>query len=193
MSGLPYGLKGKQLQEFLNAALQEVAPSASPGAPVVNTWVGEDGLTAFCELRSVDETDSLVALSGLELKDKPLKIGRPKSYGPAASQPAAPTVGTFSHSVGLNPLMMSSNVLMATNFPRHLGDRDIKRVVTPFGALETLNVLKDFDGVSKGAVVFRYADDKATSNAISGLNGLQIGELKLVVQRVPPNMIPTLI
>ena len=58
--------------------------------------------------------------------------------------------------------MMTSNVLMVSNLPKHLDEADVKKILTPFGKLAELNILKDFDGNVKGAAVFRYAVDAAS-------------------------------
>ena len=102
-------------------------------------------------------------------------------------------MGAFGASQTANPLMGRSNVLMLMGLPPFVTERDARRLVVPFGPLAEFNVLKDFEGRSKGTCVFKYADDDSTSNAIAGLNGRPLGDEKLVIQRVPPQMIKTLI
>ena len=42
---------------------------------------------------------------------------------------------------------------MLLNLPKFLSDRDMKRIVVPFGSLTEFNVLRDFHGDSKGSCV----------------------------------------
>lgn len=191
VKNVPYGCTATHVRAFLDAALSTCKPAAK-GA-ISNCWVAEDGSTAFLELRSIEETDSLFKLDGLTWGDEELKLGRPKNYGDGMAQPL-PTMGAFGagNPASLNPLMARSNVLMLLNLPAFLEEIDVKRIVCPFGALAEFNLLKDQDGSFKGAVVFKYEVDIAASNAIGGLNGRQLGDVKLVVQRVPPQMITTL-
>ena len=82
---------------------------------------------------------------------------------------------------------------MVMHLPLHLSEEEIRSLIVPFGELSKWNLLREATGESKGTYVFRYAEDKMTSSAVANLNGLQIGEAKLHVQRVPPQMIDTLL
>ena len=188
---LPLGATAGQVATFVDSALAE-ATGRSPTGPrdVANAWLAEDGETAFLELVSVDAAEKAIALDGILWNESALKLGRPRSYG--TGNPTS--LGSFGNAApGLNPLMMTSNVLMVSNLPKHLDEADVKKILTPFGKLAELNILKDFDGNVKGAAVFRYAVDAASSDAIAGLNNAKLGDLKLVVQRLPPQMVATLL
>ncbi|KAH8073343.1 hypothetical protein JL720_10933 [Aureococcus anophagefferens] len=177
---LPLGATAGQVATFVDSALAE-ATGRSPTGPrdVANAWLAEDGETAFLELVSVDAAEKAIALDGILWNESALKLGRPRSYG--TGNPTG--LGSFGNAApGLNPLMMTSNVLMVSNLPKHLDEADVKKILTPFGKLAELNILKDFDGNVKGAAVFRYAVDAASSDAIAGLNNAKLGDLKLVLQ-----------
>ena len=52
-----------------------------------------------------------------------------------------------------------------------------------FGALKAFNLVKDgATGLSKGYAFCEYADINVTEAAIQGLNGMQLGDKKLMVQ-----------
>ena len=86
-----------------------------------------------------------------------------------------------------------SNVLICMNVPTHLEEADVKRLLGPFGDLKAFNMPRDSEGQSKGTIVFEFDDTLVASGALSCLNGLALGEIKLVVQRVPPEMAETLL
>lgn len=53
-----------------------------------------------------------------------------------------------------------------------------------FGQLRAFNLVKDSaTGLSKGYAFCEYADVTITDQAIAGLNGMQLGDKKLIVQR----------
>jgi splicing factor U2AF subunit len=53
-----------------------------------------------------------------------------------------------------------------------------------FGQLRAFNLVKDSaTGLSKGYAFCEYADVTMTDQAIAGLNGMQLGDKKLIVQR----------
>lgn len=53
-----------------------------------------------------------------------------------------------------------------------------------FGQLRAFNLVKDAaTGLSKGYAFSEYVDHSITDQAIAGLNGMQLGDKKLIVQR----------
>ena len=52
-----------------------------------------------------------------------------------------------------------------------------------FGPLKAFNLVKDAaTGLSKGYAFCEYAENSVTEAAIQGLNGMQLGDKKLIVQ-----------
>lgn len=68
--------------------------------------------------------------------------------------------------------------------PNYLNDDQVKELLTSFGQLRAFNLVKDSaTGLSKGYAFCEYVDGSITDQAIAGLNGMQLGDKKLVVQR----------
>lgn len=60
----------------------------------------------------------------------------------------------------------------------------MKELLSSFGKLRAFNLVKDSaTGLSKGYAFCEYADISITDHAIAGLNGMQLGDKKLIVQR----------
>ncbi|GLH11324.1 Uncharacterized protein GBIM_16123 [Gryllus bimaculatus] len=60
----------------------------------------------------------------------------------------------------------------------------VKELLMSFGQLRAFNLVKDSaTGLSKGYAFCEYADVTMTDQAIAGLNGMQLGDKKLIVQR----------
>ncbi|OWK16036.1 hypothetical protein Celaphus_00004862 [Cervus elaphus hippelaphus] len=60
----------------------------------------------------------------------------------------------------------------------------VKELLTSFGPLKAFNLVKDSaTGLSKGYAFCEYVDINVTDQAIAGLNGMQLGDKKLLVQR----------
>jgi len=66
------------LMEFLNAAMQQVNLSTSPGNPIIQCRVSNK--FAFIELRTIEETNNCLSLNGIPFMGNMLKIGRPTKY-----------------------------------------------------------------------------------------------------------------
>ncbi|XP_017461513.1 PREDICTED: splicing factor U2AF 50 kDa subunit-like, partial [Rhagoletis zephyria] len=60
----------------------------------------------------------------------------------------------------------------------------VKELLLSFGQLRAFNLVKDAaTGLSKGYAFCEYVDLSITDQAIAGLNGMQLGDKKLIVQR----------
>ena len=78
----PQNTTERMLIDHLNAAMASTKMATGPGAPVLNCRVSAN--FAFVELRSIDETDRALSLTGLPYLGCVLKIGRPSKYeGPS--------------------------------------------------------------------------------------------------------------
>ena len=107
---------------------------------------------------------------------------------PAASSAAGATAAASEAAKG--PV---SNVLMCMNLPKYIDEPQVLRLLAPFGDTKAFNMHKDEKGKSKGTIVFEYDDPEITTGALSSLNGLMLGEIRLLFQRVPPEMAATLL
>ena len=78
----------------------------------------------------------------------------------------------------------SPNKLFVAGLPNYLNDEQVKELLTSFGQLKAFNLVKDTTtGLSKGYAFAEYLDTTITDQAIAGLNGMQLGDKKLIVQR----------
>jgi len=74
----PEGTGEQVLLEFLNAAMHQVKLATQPGNPIINCRVSQK--FAFVELRSIEEANACLSLTGVPFMGAMLKIGRPTKY-----------------------------------------------------------------------------------------------------------------
>merc|ERR1712184_143796 len=68
--------------------------------------------------------------------------------------------------------------------PSYLNEDQVKELLVSFGPLSAFNLVKDSaTGLTKGFAFCEYADVSVTDQACAGLNGMQLGDKKLIVQR----------
>lgn len=144
VGNLPAGTQGPQLQEFLGGAMQQLGLCGTPGNPILSTWLSSDGHYAFCEFRSVDETNAALTLTGIQMTTNQLKIGRPKNFsGPsipfATSSGITPLLGGLPTPAVPNPILQlmmppPSSYIMVVNLPEELGDDEVRSLVIWEGA-----------------------------------------------------------
>ena len=81
------GLTADVLKQFFNAALVSASlhdAGIDGGEPIVDCNLGSEGKFGFLEFRTIAECTSCIALSGIELGGKALRVERPRDYAPMA-------------------------------------------------------------------------------------------------------------
>eukprot|EP01017_Pseudomicrothorax_dubius_P004719 TRINITY_DN11013_c0_g1_i1.p1 TRINITY_DN11013_c0_g1~~TRINITY_DN11013_c0_g1_i1.p1 ORF type:complete len:263 (-),score=61.86 TRINITY_DN11013_c0_g1_i1:174-962(-) len=68
--------------------------------------------------------------------------------------------------------------------PNSMNEEEVRKLCESFGMLKYFNLGKDHaTGQTKGFCFFEYQDSRAFEKALKGLNGLEIGDRKLRVQK----------
>lgn len=77
----------------------------------------------------------------------------------------------------------SPHKLFIGGLPNYLTSEQVKELLSSFGQLKAFNLVVDSNtGLSKGYAFAEYLDPSLTDQAIAGLNGMQLGENRLLVQ-----------
>ncbi|XP_022085022.1 splicing factor U2AF 50 kDa subunit-like [Acanthaster planci] len=182
VGNIPFGVTEDQMVDFFNNKMQELHLTTNPGKPVLAVQVNHDKNFAFLEFRSVDETTQAMAFDGIMYQNQCLKIRRPKDYQPmpgVAETPSLHVPGVVSTVVQDSP-----HKIFIGGLPNYLTDDQVKELLSSFGMLKAFNLVKDSaTSMSKGYAFCEYVKTEVTDQAIEGLNGMQLGEKKLIVQR----------
>ncbi|XP_077387198.1 splicing factor U2AF 65 kDa subunit-like isoform X2 [Festucalex cinctus] len=182
VGNIPFGVTEESMANFFNAQMRLAGLSQAPTNPVLVVQINQDKNFAFLEFRSVDETTQAMAFDGIIFQGQSLKIRRPHDYRPLpglSEQPAFHMPGVVSTVVPDSP-----HKLFIGGLPNYLNDDQVKELLTSFGPLKAFNLVKDSaTSLSKGYAFCEYVDVGATDQAVSGLNGMQLGDKKLIVQR----------
>ncbi|CAL8270653.1 unnamed protein product [Lota lota] len=182
VGNIPFGVTEESMAEFFNAQMRLAGLSQAPSNPVLAVQINQDKNFAFLEFRSVDETTQAMAFDGIIFQGQSLKIRRPHDYRPLpgiSEQPAFHVPGVVSTVVPDSP-----HKLFIGGLPNYLNDDQVKELLMSFGPLKAFNLVKDSTtSLSKGYAFCEYVDVSATDQAAAGLNGMQLGDKKLIVQR----------
>ncbi|KAB7495671.1 Splicing factor U2AF subunit [Armadillidium nasatum] len=199
VGNIPFGVTEEEMMEFFNQQMHLAGLAQAAGNPVLACQVNLDKNFAFLEFRSIDETTQAIAFDGINFKGQSLKIRRPHDYQPMpgmsehpnlAMTVAGPLSGVVSTVVPDSP-----HKIFIGGLPNYLNEDQVKELLMSFGQLRAFNLVKDSaTGLSKGYAFCEYVDVSITDQvrttdqvrilkAIQGLNGMQLGDKKLVVQR----------
>lgn len=178
VGNIPFGCNEDAMLDFFNQQMHLCGLAQAPGNPVLACQINLDKNFAFIEFRSIDETTAGMAFDGINFMGQQLKIRRPRDYQP---------ITTNYEALGRMPV---SNIVVDSPFklyigglPNYLTSDQVKELLSSFGQLKAFNLVTDpSTGMSKGYAFAEYLDTSLTDQAIAGLNGMQLGDNKLLVQ-----------
>ncbi|KAI6112621.1 hypothetical protein F5141DRAFT_1063023 [Pisolithus sp. B1] len=171
----------QNLAEFFNSKMIEMSiGTGGPGKPVLAVQCNYEKNYAFVEFRSAEDATAAMAFDGIIFINGPLKIRRPKDYGgPEQNSPSIHVPGVVSTNVP-----DSINKVFVGGLPTYLNEEQVQELLRSFGELKAFNLVRENgNGVSKGFAFFEYVDASVTDVAIQSLNGMELGDRYLVVQR----------
>ncbi|KAJ8389435.1 hypothetical protein AAFF_G00119730 [Aldrovandia affinis] len=186
VGNIPFGITEESMMDFFNAQMRLGGLTQAPGNPVLAVQINQDKNFAFLEFRSVDETTQAMAFDGIIFQGQSLKIRRPHDYQPLPGMSENPSVYVPALEKGVVSTVVpdSAHKLFIGGLPNYLNDDQVKELLTSFGPLKAFNLVKDSaTGLSKGYAFCEYVDVNLNDQAIAGLNGMQLGDKKLLVQR----------
>ncbi|CAG0890736.1 unnamed protein product [Darwinula stevensoni] len=182
VGNIPFGVTEEEMMDFFNQQMHLTGLAQAAGNPILACQVNLDKNFVFLEFRSIDETTQAMAFDGINFKGQSLKIRRPHDYQPMHGLSENPNIsvpGVISTVVPDSP-----HKVFVGGLPNYLNEDQVKELLMSFGQLRAFNLVKDSaTGLSKGFAFCAYADVSITDHAIAGLNGMQLGEKKLIVQR----------
>ena len=178
VGNIPFGCNEDAMLDFFNQQMHLCGLAQAQGNPVLACQINLDKNFAFIEFRSIDETTAGMAFDGINFMGQQLKIRRPRDYQP---------ITTNYEAMGRMPV---SNIVVDSPFklfigglPNYLTSDQVKELLSSFGQLKSFNLVVDpTTNLSKGYAFAEYLDTSLTDQAIVGLNGMTLGDNKLLVQ-----------
>ncbi|KAL8784215.1 MAG: hypothetical protein Q9213_004107 [Squamulea squamosa] len=163
--------------------------------PCISAQISQDRSFALCEFKSPVETTVALALDGISMEDnnsmeytngdasmnsQGLSVRRPKDYiVPSSVEESEDQEGIVSPVVPDTP-----NKISVTNLLPNLDEEQVTELLVAFGQLKAFVLVKDRSTEeSRGIAFCEYADPAVTDIAVEGLNGMELGDKHLKVQR----------
>ncbi|RDW78153.1 U2 snRNP auxilliary factor [Coleophoma crateriformis] len=162
--------------------------------PCISAQISKDRSFALLEFKNPSDATVVLAMDGITMEEHHaaakngasngsatgLSIRRPKDYiVPAVTDETPYEPGTVSSVV-----VDTQNKISVSNVPLYLTDEQVTELLVSFGELKAFVLVKD-NGTdeSRGIAFCEYVDPAATDIAVEGLNGMELGDKHLKVQR----------
>ncbi|VDD74324.1 unnamed protein product [Mesocestoides corti] len=182
VGNIPFTATEENMMDFFNKQMKAQNLVQAEGNPIIAVQINMEKNFAFLEFRSVDETTQGLALDGVVFNNQALKLRRPRDYAPLPGVSETPSIivpGVVSTVVQDSP-----HKIFVGGLPNYLNEDQVKELLLTFGPLRGFNLVKDGStGLSKGYAFCEYVDPHVTDHACAGLNGMLLGDKKLIVQR----------
>ncbi|KAI6713343.1 hypothetical protein JHW43_004142 [Diplocarpon mali] len=160
--------------------------------PCISAQLSKDKSFALLEFKQTLDATVALALDGITMEDehmngsatngdtKGLSVRRPKDY----IVPAVTDETPYEPGVISNVVVDTQNKISISNIPLYLTDEQVTELLVSFGELKAFVLVKD-NGTdeSRGIAFCEYVDPAATDIAVEGLNGMELGDKHLKVQR----------
>lgn len=175
-----HGTNEHNFVAFWNERMKEMKFNIAEGDPCISSQVNPDKGYAFVEFRCPEEATNAMSFDGIIWQNQALKIRRPKDYtGPDITPRPIHVPGVISTNVPDGP-----NKIYIGGLPTYLNEDQIIELLKAFGEVRAFNLVREANnGPSKGFAFCEYVDSALTDLACQGLNDMELGDRKLVVQR----------
>ncbi|KNG82882.1 splicing factor u2af large subunit [Aspergillus nomiae NRRL 13137] len=191
VSNLPASATGENLLSFFNLQLNGLNVVHSVD-PCISAQVSDDRSFALLEFKSPNDATVALAFDGITMDENEasgngaangapqgLEVRRPKDYiVPSGNEQE------YQEGVLLNEVPDSPNKICVSNIPHYIPEEPVTMLLKSFGELKSFVLVKDSSTEeSRGIAFCEYADPNATSIAVEGLNGMELGDRHLKVVR----------
>ncbi|KAJ1888569.1 hypothetical protein LPJ66_008507 [Kickxella alabastrina] len=184
VGNMPYGIDEDGIASFFNDLMVRMNIAPADEMPVQNIQINFDKNYAFVEFRDAEQATMGMGLDGVMFQNQKLKIRRPKDYIPPAGQPEPQPPVLSLPGVVSNTVPDSPNKVYVGGLPAYLNEEQVTELLRAFGELKSFNLVKDnVSRLSRGFAFCEYVDPNMTDIACQGLNGMELGDRRLVVQR----------
>ncbi|KAK3706296.1 hypothetical protein LTR37_012811 [Vermiconidia calcicola] len=191
---LPASSTDESVSDFFNLQLNGLNVTRAID-PCISAQVSKDRSYALLEFKSAEDATNGMAFDGVNMEPdamdtsngetngtaKGLQIKRPKDYiVPAVTDETENEAGVLS-----NIVPDTQNKISITHIPVYLTEEQVQELLVSFGELKNFILVKDTSSdQSRGIAFCEYADAAgATDIAVESLNGMELGDSHLKVQR----------
>jgi splicing factor U2AF 65 kDa subunit len=191
---LPASATDESVSEFFNLQLNGLNVTRGVD-PCISAQVSKDRTYALLEFKSPEDATNAIAFDGITMEAdsmdtsngasngaaQGLLIKRPKDYiVPAVTDETENEAGVLS-----NIVPDTQNKISITRIPVFLTEENVQELLVAFGELKNFILVKDTSSdQSRGIAFCEYVDAKgATDIAVESLNGMELGDSVLKVQR----------
>jgi len=193
VGNLPEDVNEAEIQDFFLTCITIASGSSTPlpGDPILSVYINRERRFAFVEFKTMEMTTACMALDGININGKGIiKVKRPNDYNPSLAPPQAsagiPDFDVSKLGIVAGTVPDGPNKIFIGGLPYHLTDAQVMELLGAFGPIRAFHLVKSDPAAtqSKGYCFVEYSNPEVTTIAVTGLNGMELGEGKVLSARV---------
>ncbi|KAJ3445606.1 RNA-binding protein [Anaeramoeba flamelloides] len=170
VGNIPMGLLPITLKNFINQAMV-IKKLSTDLSSVIKATVHNDKPYGFVWFKDKETTTKATQLDGIQMGNHLIKINRPTKWYQLHPEKKP------------NELLNQEKIFVG-GLPAQITEKQLVQLLTQYGELKSFLLIKDpMTGESKGYAFCEYVDPKVTDKVCNVLNGSQLFDKKITVQR----------
>lgn len=185
VGNIPLDIDEDSIAAFFNDTMVRLGlVSGEEAMPVENVSINVEKNYVFVTFRDPEHATMGMGMDGFTFMDQKLKIRRPKDYIPpdGETEPQPPVLnipGMLSNVVPDSP-----DKIFIGGLPTYVTEEQVMEILKELGPLKAFNLVKDpATNMSRGFAFCEFVDSGITDIACQGLNGVEVGDRRIIVQR----------
>ena len=189
VGNLPPDVTEESLHTFFRNAIKTALVNKIDEDPILSVYINQERRFCFLEFKSSEMTSACMALDGINILGRgQVKIKRPNDYNPAMApvSNALPEMDVSRLGIISTTVQDGPNKIFVGGLHYHLTEDQCLELLGAFGKVKAFHLVKqDPDAItSKGYCFVEFIDAKVTQIAVMGLNGMDLGQGKILTARI---------
>mmetsp|Transcript_541 Transcript_541/g.815 ORF Transcript_541/g.815 Transcript_541/m.815 type:complete len:559 (-) Transcript_541:424-2100(-) len=189
VGNLPPNLSEDSLQNFFREAIDKALVKKIDEDPILSVYINQERRFCFLEFKSVEMTSACMALDGINIMGRgKVKVKRPNDYNPSMAPISAnlPEMDVSKLGIISSTVPDGPHKIFIGGLHYHLTEEQVLELLGAFGKVKAFHLVKqDPDATtSKGYCFVEYIDKNVTQVAVVGLNGMDLGQGKILTARI---------
>lgn len=184
VSNLPPLIEDSALVAHFNDIMYNLNVGNTKLTPCVAAHINKEKSYALLEFRTSEEATCAMGFEGTVFNDAALSLRRPNDYIIPEARPEDTDAVAREDGVLSGRVPDSPNKIVVRGLPIELNEDQCIELLKSFGELKSFMLIKDITTEqSKGFAFCEFLDTTITDIACEGLNGMELGESTLTVNR----------
>ena len=189
VGNLPPDVTEESLHTFFRDAIQTALIKKLDEDPILSVYINQERRFCFLEFKSSEMTTACMALDGVNVMGRgQVKVKRPNDYNPAMAPTSTmlPEMDVSRLGIISTTVQDGPHKIFVGGLHYHLTEEQCLELLGAFGKVKAFHLVKqDPDATtSKGYCFVEYMDHNVTQIAVMGLNGMDLGQGKILTARI---------